>query len=149
MHAKPRNQFCTNPITFLNRSPLHAKQLQPLCAIPATFLSRISDMRSIANLFYRRSISDRAMPIGKAKPKFFNRAPHSAQRAEGDRDRRTGVRRLSTRSGGLWGFLRGCKGGDPEPLPRPLKGLFPFVKGDSCTRSIANNSVPLQPAQHH
>ena len=80
----------------------------------------------ISDFIFRRSISDRAMPIGKAKPKFFNRAPHSAQRAEGDRDRRTALRRLRSRSGGLWGFLRGCKGGDPEPLPRPLKGPFPF-----------------------
>ena len=80
----------------------------------------------ISDFIFRRSISDRAMPIGKAKHRFWDRATPSAQRAEGDRDRRTGVRRLSTRSGGLWGFLRGCKGGDPEPLPRPLKGLFPF-----------------------
>ena len=64
------------------------------------------------------------MPIGKAKHRFWDRAPHSAQRAEGDRDRRTALRRLRSRSGGLWGFLRGCKGGDSEPLPRPLKGLF-------------------------
>ena len=96
----------------------------------------------LSDFIYRRSISDRTMPIGKAKHRFWDRAPPSAQRAEGDRDRRTALRRLRSRSGGLWGFLRGCKGGDSEPLPRPLKGLFPFVKGNSCTRSIANSSVP-------
>ena len=106
--------------------------------------SRAEKNKTHFSFFYRRSISGRAMPIGKAKHRFWDRAPPSAQRAVGDRDRRTGVRRLSTRSGGLWGFLRGCKGGDPEPLPRPLKGLFPFVKGISCTRSLANSSAPIR-----
>ena len=109
------------------------------------------------------------MPIGKAKHRFWDRAPRSAQRAERDRHRRTGVRRLSTRSGGLWGFLRGCKGGDSEPLPRPLKGLFPFrergflhaqhlrqfytipatfLSRISDMRSISNLPVPIWKAQH-
>ena len=64
----------------------------------------------------------------------------SAQRAEGDRDRRTGVRRLSTRSGGLWGFLRGCKGGDSEPLPHPLKGLF-FSEKEIFARAASPTSL--------
>ena len=112
---------------------MHAKHHKPLGAIPVTYLPRIPITRSTSISF---------VPLQHAQPKFFNRAPPSAQRAEGDRDRRTALRRLRSRSGGLWGFLRGCKGGDPEPLPRPLKVLFPFVKGNSCTRSIANSSVP-------
>ena len=97
---------------------------------------------SISVALCTRSIANSSTPICHAKHKSFDRPAASAQRADAVLPYPTGVRRLSTRSGGLWGFLRGCKGGDPEPLPRPLKGLFPFVKGNSCTRSIANSSVP-------
>ena len=113
--------------TILYQSDHLFKQITLAREASLTFLYR----------YGRRSISDRAMPIGKAKHRFWDRAPRSAQRAEGDRHRRTALRRLRSRSGGLWGFLRGCKGGDSEPLPRPLKALLPFVKGISCTRNIS------------
>ena len=71
-----------------------------------------------------------AMPNSQAKHRFPYKPAASAQRADAVLPYPTGVRRLSTRLGGLWGFLRGCKGGDSEPLPRPLKGSFSLsVKG--------------------
>ena len=83
-----------------------------------------------------------AMPNLQAKHKFPYKPAASAQRADAVLPYPAGVRRLSTRLGGLWGFLRGCKGGDSEPLPRPLKGSFPLSqKAYSCTRSNAVSSV--------
>lgn len=38
-HAKPCNQFCTDPMTFLNNSPLHAKHREQFCTNPITFLN--------------------------------------------------------------------------------------------------------------